>query len=112
MMGRGMVTNPGLALSIKGQGDVPWAVMPGLLLAFWQQVGLRVDRRHRAGRLKQWLNYLRRHYPQAQQAFDELRLTNDADAIQHWFDLAAAAPLIGTAAQAANFEPWAEPLPA
>ncbi|MBA4266224.1 MAG: tRNA dihydrouridine(16) synthase DusC, partial [Comamonadaceae bacterium] len=60
MMGRGMVTNPGLALSIKGQGQVPWSDMPGLLLAFWQQVGLRVDRRHRAGRLKQWLNYLRR----------------------------------------------------
>lgn len=86
MMGRGMVTNPGLALSIKGQGFVPWEMMPGLLLAFWQQVGLRVDKRHRAGRLKQWLNYLRRHYPQAQQAFDDLRLTNDADTVQHWFD--------------------------
>ena len=112
MMGRGMVTNPGLALAIKGEGLVPWDVMPGLLLAFWQQVGLRVDKRHRAGRLKQWLNYLRRHYPQAQQAFDELRLTNDADAIQRWFDLTTPAALNETAVQATIIEPWAEPLPA
>jgi tRNA-dihydrouridine synthase C len=77
-------------------------------------VSLRVDKRHRAGRLKQWLNYLRRHYPQAQQAFDELRLTNDADAIQQWFDRAAPtpAPLIGTAAQTASKDHRAEPLTA
>jgi len=112
MMGRGMVTNPGLALSIKGQGLVPWSDMPGLLLAFWQQVGLRVDRRHRAGRLKQWLNYLRRHYPQAQQAFDELRLTNDADAIQHWFDSTVCIPHDGQAGQGAHRLPLDEPLPA
>jgi len=112
MMGRGMVTNPGLALSIKGQGLVPWSDMPGLLLAFWQQVGLRVDRRHRAGRLKQWLNYLRRHYPQAQQAFDELRLTNDADAIQHWFDSTVPVPHDGQAGQGVQRALLDEPLPA
>ena len=84
MVGRGMVTNPGLALAIKGQGEVPWSVLPPLLLAFWQQVALRVDRRHRAGRLKQWLNYMRRHYPQAQQAFDELRTVQDPQAIDLW----------------------------
>lgn len=112
MMGRGMVTNPGLALSIKGQGQVPWSDMPGLLLAFWQQVGLRVDRRHRAGRLKQWLNYLRRHYPQAQRAFDDLRLTNDADAIQQWFDSTVPVPLEDQAGQGARMAPLDEPLPA
>ena len=86
MVGRGMVTNPGLALAIKGQGGVPWSVLPPLLLAFWQQVALRVDRRHRAGRLKQWLNYMRRHYPQAQQAFDELRTVQDPQAIDLWLE--------------------------
>lgn len=84
MVGRGMVTNPGLALAIKGQGGVPWSELPPLLLAFWQQVALRVDRRHRAGRLKQWLNYMRRHYPQAQQAFDELRTVQDPHGIDLW----------------------------
>lgn len=86
MVGRGMVTNPGLALAIKGQGGVPWSVLSPLLLAFWQQVALRVDRRHRAGRLKQWLNYLRRHYPEAQQAFDELRTQHYPQDIDRWLE--------------------------
>jgi tRNA-dihydrouridine synthase C len=40
-----------------------------LLAAFWHQVGARVEPRHRAGRLKQWLGYLRHTYPQAQTLF-------------------------------------------
>ena len=51
---------------------------------FWADVSARVERRHRAGRLKLWLNYLRHAYPEAQQAFDVLRLVNDADAIGAW----------------------------
>ena len=43
-----------------------------------------MERRHRAGRLKQWLNLLRRRYPEAQAAFDALRTTNDADALGEW----------------------------
>jgi tRNA-dihydrouridine synthase C len=34
--------------------------------------------RHRAGRLKQWLNLLRRRYPEAQQAYDAVRTLSDA----------------------------------
>jgi tRNA-dihydrouridine synthase C len=44
---------------------------------FWARVTERVEPRHRAGRLKQWLNLLRRRYPEAQRAYDELRLVND-----------------------------------
>jgi tRNA-dihydrouridine synthase C len=84
MIGRGMVTDPGLALAIKGQGTVPWHVLPPLLAAFWTQVSARVDRRHRAGRLKQWLNYLRKRYPEAQAAFDELRLVTEPADIEAW----------------------------
>jgi tRNA-dihydrouridine synthase C len=46
-----------------------------------------VATRHRAGRLKQWLNYMRRVYPEAQQAFDELRLVHDAAHIERWLAL-------------------------
>jgi tRNA-dihydrouridine synthase C len=46
-----------------------------------------VATRHRAGRLKQWLNYMRRVYPEAQQAFDELRLVHDAGQIERWLAL-------------------------
>lgn len=58
--------------------------MQPLLMGFWQWVEHRVERRHRAGRLKQWLNLLRRRYPEAQAAFDELRTTNDASEVAAW----------------------------
>lgn len=64
---------------------VPWAQLRPLLGSFWALVEQRVERRHRAGRLKQWLNLLRRRYPEAQAAFDELRVTNDAQHIDAWF---------------------------
>jgi tRNA-dihydrouridine synthase C len=32
---------------------------------------------HRAGRLKQWLNLLRRRHPEAEAAFEAVRTTND-----------------------------------
>ncbi len=96
MIGRGMVTDPGLALAIKGLGGVPWQQIPPLLLAFWQQVSVRVERRHRAGRLKQWLNYLRQRYPQAQAAFDELRLVHEPAAIESWLRASQIRPPITT----------------
>jgi tRNA-dihydrouridine synthase C len=54
---------------------------------FWLGVSARVAARHRAGRLKQWLNYMRRVYPEAQQAFDELRLVHDAGQVDRWLAL-------------------------
>jgi tRNA-dihydrouridine synthase C len=63
---------------------LPWADMRPLMQSFWALVERRVERRHRAGRLKQWLNLLRRRYPEAQAAFDALRTTNDADALSAW----------------------------
>jgi tRNA-dihydrouridine synthase C len=84
MIGRGMVTDPGLALAIKGQGEVSWAQILPLLDVFWVQMSARVERRHRAGRLKQWLNYLRKRHPQAQAAFDELRTTTESESMEAW----------------------------
>jgi tRNA-dihydrouridine synthase C len=94
MIGRGMVSDPGLALAIArhdaglSEGDegraVPWPVIAGLLQLFWAGVSQRVASRHRSGRLKQWLNYLRKVYPEAQQAFDELRLIHDPALMAQW----------------------------
>jgi tRNA-dihydrouridine synthase C len=94
MIGRGMVTDPGLALAIAhhlatGQARAPgegvaWSRLVALMQVFWLGVSARVATRHRAGRLKQWLNYMRRVYPEAQQAFDELRLVHDAGHIERW----------------------------
>ena len=78
MLGRGMVADPGLALAIRGRlHGVAWPALLPLMAEFWRGVSARVEPRHRAGRLKQWLNYLRRRYPQAQAAYDELRTIND-----------------------------------
>ena len=79
-----MVSDPGLALAIRGQGGVRWGQIEPLLTVFWERVSARVERRHRAGRLKQWLNLLRRRHPEAQDAFDELRLVNDPAAVDAW----------------------------
>jgi tRNA-dihydrouridine synthase C len=97
MIGRGMVTDPGLAVAIAHQlatgqtrppgQAVAWSTLVALMQVFWLGVSARVATRHRAGRLKQWLNYMRRVYPEAQQAFDELRLVHDAGQIECWLAL-------------------------
>lgn len=92
MIGRGLVRSPGLGLAIaQGARDdsaataaLPWPALLPLLADFWAEVRGRVERRHQAGRLKQWLNYLRIAYPEAQQAFDALRAVNDPDALSAW----------------------------
>ncbi|MGN6525135.1 MAG: tRNA dihydrouridine synthase [Burkholderiaceae bacterium] len=56
---------------------VAWEALMPRIADFWGRVADRVEPRHRAGRLKQWLNLLRRRYPEAQRAYDELRLVND-----------------------------------
>ncbi|MEN9625346.1 MAG: tRNA-dihydrouridine synthase [Pseudomonadota bacterium] len=100
MIGRGMVADPGLALAITQydaltqggsmQSAVAWTQILGLMRLFWQGIALRVAPRHRAGRLKQWLNYLRRVYPEAQEAFDQLRLLHDPEKIDQWLAAQAA----------------------
>ncbi len=91
MLGRGMVADPGLALALRAHDAAPgkglatefdalsWCALVPHLLDFWQLVCTHLEPRQRAGRLKQWLNLLRRRYPEAQQAYDSLRvLTEDA----------------------------------
>ncbi len=112
MLGRGMVADPGLALAIlahdaaqaKSTVDlptgassaadrgIPWPELLPLLGAFWGLICAHIDVRHRAGRLKQWLNYLRRAYPQAQQAYDEIRTINDSRVIEGWLERVGALP--------------------
>ena len=106
MIGRGMVTDPGLGLAIKGQAAsvhagryaphqaphlaphhvVSWQYLQPFIADFWRIVCSRLERRQQAGRLKQWLNFLRRRYPQAQLAYLALRTLNDPAAIDAWFE--------------------------
>jgi len=93
MLGRGMVSYPGLAHAIRQSDEVlnfaqatPWQALHPHLQAFWQLVRATLERRQQAGRLKQWLNFLRRHYPEAQVAYDLLKAQNDVAVIDAWVD--------------------------
>lgn len=87
MLGRGMVRDPGLALAIvadrspqaephDGPG-VPWQQLLPLIGEFWFLIEAHIAPAARAGRLKQWLNYLRRRHPQAEAAYAAVRTIND-----------------------------------
>jgi tRNA-dihydrouridine synthase C len=84
MLGRGMVADPGLALAIRQPGVEPlsWAQLQPLLWEFWGLVHLNLPAKHQAGRLKQWLHYLRRRYPEADEAYLRVRTINEPDALQ------------------------------
>ncbi len=81
MLGRGIVCDPGLALALRGVAQPGWDQLLPLLAHFWQRIAGHVAPRHRAGRLKQWLNLLRRRHPEAQAAFDAVRTVSDPRAV-------------------------------
>jgi tRNA-dihydrouridine synthase C len=78
MLGRGLVGDPGLALALRGRAGPPWPVLLGLLRLYGRLITPRVAPRHRGGRLKQWLNMLRKSHPGAQLAYEAVRELNDA----------------------------------
>ncbi|MEO6319584.1 MAG: tRNA-dihydrouridine synthase family protein, partial [Polaromonas sp.] len=91
MLGRGVVTDPGLGLAIKasmnGSSTAPgitWPELLPLLAEFWHIVCTRLDARSRAGRLKQWLNFLRRRFPEAETAYQQIRAINEPVVIDAW----------------------------
>ena len=96
MIGRGAVADPGLGLAIKasmndgfdgvdsGRAGVTWPVLVPSIADFWHIVCTRLDARSRAGRLKQWLNFLRRCFPEAEAAYRALKTINDTALIDAW----------------------------
>ncbi len=95
MLGRGMVADPGLARAIRqadaGTRDprntqpvLPWEDVLPLMGAFWELVVAHLEPRQQAGRLKQWLNFMRHRYPQAQIAYDALRTLHDPVLVRQW----------------------------
>ncbi len=81
MLGRGMVADPGLALALRGAAVPGWPELLPLVAHYWTRIASHVAPRHRAGRLKQWLNMLRRRHPPAQEAFDAVRTLSEPAAV-------------------------------
>ena len=90
MIGRGAVVDPGLGLAIKADmaGEqmtaVNWPSLMPLVADFWHIVCTRLDSKSRAGRIKQWLNFLRRRFPEAEVAYQALKQVNDPAVIDDW----------------------------
>ncbi|TCO77357.1 tRNA-U20a,U20b-dihydrouridine synthase [Plasticicumulans lactativorans] len=83
MLGRGLVTRPGLALAIRAAGagrpavTLPWPALRPRVAAYFAGVCQRLAPRHAPGRLKLWLSYLRAGYPEAAELFARLRTETD-----------------------------------
>ncbi len=92
MIGRGAVVDPGLGLAIKAdmnhtQTDaVTWAQLLPLVLDFWHIVTTRLDNKAQAGRLKQWLNFLRRRFPEAEVAYQAIKTINNPVVVDDWLN--------------------------
>ena len=92
MIGRGAVADPGLGLAIKALANneayeaVSWAQLLPLVVDFWHVVTTRLDNKAQAGRLKQWLNFLRRRFPEAETAYQSLKTINNPALVQAWLD--------------------------
>ena len=96
MLGRGIVADPGLALAIRAaveggqmsaehvEAQVFWSDLVPQVQRFWYMVCEDLEPRQRAGRLKQWLNLLRRRFPEAEQAYQEVRTQTDQREITLW----------------------------
>ncbi|MDR3005473.1 MAG: tRNA-dihydrouridine synthase [Acidovorax sp.] len=100
MLGRGSVADPGLALALRAavaegfpQAEsvpaeqppvVSWAQMLPHLQRFWDMVCRDLNPGQRAGRLKQWLNLMRRRYPEAETAFQAVRVMTVQQDVGDW----------------------------
>jgi tRNA-dihydrouridine synthase C len=84
-----VVVDPGLALGVVAAtrapavssttDEVTWTNLLPLIAEFWQIVCTNLEPRQRAGRLKQWLNFMRRRFPEAEVAYQQLRTATDND---------------------------------
>lgn len=91
MLGRGLLARPDLALAIKNaEHGLPVDAMP------WLEVAEKLHRFHTdtlavypqkycGNRLKQWLMYLQRQYPEAQALFNSIKKSRCAETIEAAF---------------------------
>ena len=95
MLGRGIVADPGLALAIRSavnasptpaSAGIDWLQLVPQVQRFWVMVCEDLEPRQRAGRLKQWLNLMRRRFPEAEIAYQEVRTQTDQRAITAWVE--------------------------
>ncbi|MGI2260016.1 tRNA-dihydrouridine synthase [Shewanella sp. GXUN23E] len=82
MIGRGAISLPNLAASIK-HGDAPysWQQTLTLMLDYSERELSGRKSTYYPARIKQWFSYLNRQYPEASELFRELRIHKDTQSI-------------------------------
>lgn len=76
MLGRGILSRPDLARQIHRNTNTEamgWLEIVELLKAFAVVTEQHYERKHVGNRVKQWLAYLRRNYPQADVLFEQVK---------------------------------------
>ncbi|WGS48241.1 tRNA-dihydrouridine synthase [Paraburkholderia sp. D15] len=83
MIGRGAVSDPFLALRVRGQmertpcGD-EWRLVLGYIAGYLRKLQSRATHRHEHGRVKMWLSYLKRTWPQAAALHEAIRRVHES----------------------------------
>lgn len=83
MLGRGLLARPDLALAIKADAGLSanrsysWSAISPILLDFHIATLNHYPLKHCGNRLKQWLMYLRRQYPEAEKLFESIKRSRD-----------------------------------
>ncbi|AJG18941.1 tRNA-dihydrouridine synthase C [Cupriavidus basilensis] len=87
MIGRGAVSDPFLALRIRGLMDrsasgEEWPAVLRHIADYLKKLQAKAECLHEHGRVKLWLSYLKRTWPQAAELHAAIRRLHDAPAIQ------------------------------
>lgn len=79
MLGRGAVADPFLVNRIRHQDSADWSSLESLLLRFMDETEGTGLPRQLSGRIKQWLNYMRRRWPEAERLMERIRRCQSLD---------------------------------
>lgn len=96
MLGRGLIARPDLALQIRAvsQGEEPvplaWPVIHAMVQNFWLRQRACEPFRFAPGRLKQWLVWLARSYPEAKALFHAVRTESDCEVLDELLGMSTA----------------------
>ncbi|GLS26466.1 tRNA-dihydrouridine synthase [Marinibactrum halimedae] len=91
MIGRGLMACPDLALQIKAYAANEsiaahsWQDICSLLHRFYSATTRLYPKKFTGNRLKQWLAYLRKQYPEAEQFFEQIKGTREPLIIEKYF---------------------------
>lgn len=90
MLGRGAVRSPDLASRIRQNQmtEVQWQVVRHLLIDFWHDIRKTMPEKDCAGRLKQWVNHLRKVHPDAEVLWHEIRTEKQCPKLERLIEAA------------------------